>query len=654
MNILQRIFRKINKKNSYRFILEFIPAVAIITISILILPVSGVQVNNNSAKYLQQANSIMQGQETEMIFPEFETTRGPVFPMILVSAFRLIGKTVLSASLATRAFFSLGIILIYLLGRVLYGRTVGILASFLAITSFGLNRIAVSIDSDIVLPFFILLCILFYYLSLNRYSLSWAVLAGISLGLALLVKESAFLCLGLPLVMAIIAPRVKRYDYLKIGLWLIAATITTLIPWLIKTVINYGSLLPALGVAHPNILQYSAKTAGFDSPFAYWAYLFTVGLKNAFIEYYNAHIHAVSPLSSVMVAGCIILFIKGLVFKKNRDLVLTISVFCFLPLILRVADTQVRLGQTTMIFMLLYVILAASVVFVVNFSTRHIFKFTNKIFQIDKLPIKINYSQKYVHFILILFVGLFFISFQLFLGKNPTWKTWNKGQYSLKIFSKQKFRVYGRFTTEQQDAAIWLKNNTPKDTKILTDGFTHEALDFFYVRDYNIPIFRFKEIVVDISKEITIDLENIIKEYEKIKPIFVITYHSFDSGNNRTRILWVFYEKDITAGMKKQQPDYLVISTRQLFLQHYFNHAHWAELKYKNPRVVIYKINTDKINKVTMNKLYVNDTINTHIDWLKTSFPKEYNRFVHIIEKLGISVADLKKTENRIPFGEVF
>jgi hypothetical protein len=588
---------------------------------------------------------MMKGGEMGMKFPDFQSTRGPLVPMLLVTGFKLMGKTVHSASLVTRAFFSLGIIIIYLLGRTFYSRTVGILAALLVMTSYGINSIAEFIDTDIVLAFFILLFVLLYYLSLDRAGRSFAILAGFSLGLALMVKESALFCLGIPLGMSILAPKGKHIDYVKKSLWVIGMATITLVPWMITTVVTHGSLLPMLGVAHPKLLQdiVETETPGFGSLFSYWAFLFTFGLKKALSLFYLNFLNEVTDLAPLMIAGWFILFIRGLLLRKNNDLILATSVICFLPFILYVVDTQYRLGEMTIVYMILYVSAANLVVLSITCLTRYASKVSSKftklkIFQsIVRDPVRVSSR-------LILLIGSLLIIAQL---SNGTLKTWIRGRHSLAVFSSEPFKVYGRFTTEQQKAAEWLKENASEHAKIIAGGYTHEALDFFDVADYRIPVFQPK-------KSISIAFGTLKKRESDVRPLYLFTYSGFRSGAPRHRIIYPIFEEDIVGALREENPDYLVISWRSLFYGEYFDKAKWADLKFANQSVRIYEVNLDRFEPVVFENVGVNDTIDEHLVWLKEYYPDEYTLLEEKLEVLGLTVDELTSSRLRFPVGKIY
>ncbi len=632
---------RINFKS--RIIKELIPLIIVIIIALLIFPVKGVGVNNNTAKWLHAASKILHGQGPGMTSADILAVRRPVFPIILASAFKLGGKAVQSASLATRIFFALEIILIYLLGRSFYGVAVGLLSSGLVLTSYGVNYVACFIDTDIVLPFFILLFILIYYITLTRSSRIWAVFAGISLGLALMVKESALFCLGLPFGMVFFAPKGKRWEYAKLGFWVVGTLVILLVLGAIYMSLANDSFNSTLDAA-----RFLYKKSSFRKipSFPHLTYLFTTGFPKTIFKYYQSYLQKVSPLSFLMIFGWFFVLIRGLISKKTSDLILAILVVCFLPLILWTADIGHRFGQTTMIYIFLYVPLATFVVSCISLLNGYAVKFNNKY---KKFNIFSSVNKKYPRLIsnlLIVLVGFFLITAQLFAKNNRIWKLWTDSIYSLSIFSKKQFEVYGRYTIEQQEAAEWLKKNTPESAKIIADGYTWEALDFFEVADYKIPEFHPKNgiFIAQFHK----------KRSGNAQLLYLITYWCFDDHTDRHRRIYPIFEKDILRALKKENPNYLVISGGGLFLKAYFDKAKWATLKFDKQHTRIYEIHLDRFKPVTFENVGVNETINEHLVWLEKNHPDEYLLFKEKIEALGLTMDEIKNSQLRFPPGQVY
>ncbi len=619
---------------------EIIPLLIVIIIAMLILPIKGVLITNSASMYMNEASKILYEKDPGKKNYDILTTRRPLFPVIIASGFKLWGKSVQSASLTTRMFFALEIILIYVLGRIFYSKAVGLLSSGLVLTSFGVNLVARHIDTDIVLPFFILLFVLIYHIALSRSSRIWAVFAGISLGLALMVKESALFCLGLPFGMVLLGPKGKRWEYAKLGFWVIGALVIPLVLWAIFILISNDSFLSIIDAAYKGA-TYRRRL------FSDWAYLFTTGFPKTILKFYLSFLQKVTPLSFLMIFGWFFVFIRGLISKKTSDLILTILVLCSLPLILQLADEGDRLGQITVVYMFLYITFAVFVVSCISLLFGYAVKFSNKYKKLNIFNTAIRKYPRIINIFLIVVAAFFLIKAQLFDKNDSTWKTWTEDPYPLSIFSKKQFEIYGRYTLEQQEAAEWLKKNVIRHDKIVADGYTNEALNFFGVADYEIPEFH-------PAQAIPVPSSSIIKRDDNVRPLYLITYTNFQSGTQRHREIYYIFEEDIVTALKKENPNYVVISGRGLFLGSYFDQAEWAFLKFHNKRVKIYEIHLDRFAPITFENVGVNDTINDHIAWLEKNHPDEYLLFKEIIESFGFTIDELKNSQLRFAPGHIY
>jgi len=108
------------------------------------------------------------------------------------------------------------------------------------------------------------------------------------------------------------------------------------------------------------------------------------------------------------------------------------------------------------------------------------------------------------------------------------------------------------------------------------------------------------------------------------------------------------------VALKKENPDYLVISGRGSFLRAYFDQAKWSNLRFANRKVLIYEIHLDRFAPVTFDTVAVNDSINEHLIWLEKNFPDEYLLFKEKIEILGFTLDELKDSQLRFPPGQVY
>lgn len=591
--------------------------------------------------YLKKAGNVM---NEGILNYNTLTSRRPLFPIVLASGFKLLGKSVQAASLATRFFFALSIILIYILGRIFYNQTVGLLSVSLVSTSYGINHIAKFIDTDIVLPFFILLFIFIYYISLVSSSYIWAFFAGISLVLALLVKESSLFCLGLPLGMIILAQKEKRWEYAKRGFCIIG----TLVILLIVRALLMGPINESFFsriYMNPEELTWRINIHG--GPSSFLTYLLKTGLPKFISQYYHSILQKVTPLSFLMIIGYIFVSIRGLIYKRKSDIILLVLILCALPLIISHGDIRDRLGQTTFVYIFLYITLAVFVVSCISLLMSYLLKSINKYRNSNIFNSVIGKHPILISNILIFLIGFFLIKAQLFDEKYSTWKEWTEPGYSLSIFLKKPFEIYGRYTIEQQEAAKWLNKNVSKQAKMIADGYTNEALNFFEAADYEIPIFY-------PTRPTFPPYSSIKKRDDKVLPLYFITYSNFDSGSQRNRVIFPIFEENIVTTLKRENPDYLVLSGKALFYKAYFDKVEGAILKFSNRRARIYEIHLERFEPVTFEYIGVNETINEHIDWLEKNHPDEYLLFKEKIEAMGLTIDDLKNSPLRFPKGEVY
>jgi hypothetical protein len=620
---------------------EMAPLLVIVFLSALVLPIAGVQVGNNTSRWLTEASHLLKAKGPEPAIQGSLTVRRPLLPLMIAAAFKTGGKSVHSAVVLIRILFALELVLIYLIGRVFYNAAVGLLSFGLVLTSFGINSIAKSVDTDIVHPFFILLFLLAYFLALRRESWIWAILSGGCLGLALLLKETALFCLGLPIGLVIFAPKGKRWKFGKTLLWLLAALILPVLLWVGYMLLHKSSLRSVLENA------YAASTyriIGAGRPLSEWTYLFTSGLGKSLSGFYANFLLRVTPLSLFLVAGWLFILVRGLIKKRISDLALGLITLSSFPMILQLGNEGDRPGQMTVIYMFGYIMLAVCVVSASRSFGRWFTKLGQEKGEETSLPL--SKSDLIISSVLITVIGSLFMGMQLFSRDLSTRKLWTDPGDALALFVKKPFEIYGRYTNFQEETAQWLKNNAPSGSKIIADGYTNEALDFYDAAPYPIPVFHpVREILISQGPPPT---------RETMKPLFFFTYSNFDGGIARARGLFIVFENEILASLKAENLRFLVLSGRSLFLKTYFEKASWARLAFDNQRVVVFEVQTGTIAPVPFADLGVNETINDDIVWLEKNHPAEYQNFLKIIESFGLTIQNIMKTPLRIPKGQTY
>jgi len=631
------------KISQRRIVRELAACLLVAFLALLILPIAGVQVGNNTSRWLTEASHIVKetgvgsGIQSELM------ARRPLFPLIIAGGFKLWGKSVHSAVLVTRIFFALELVLIYFIGRIFFNIAVGLLSSAFVMTSYGINLIAKTVDTDIVHPFFILLFVLIYYLALRRESWVLSLLSGVCLGLAILIKETAIFCLVVPLGIVIFAPKGKRWPHGKTFLWLLTALIVPLLIWAAYLFIHKSSIKGLLDNA------YAAATyriSGGGGLLAKWKFLFTTGLAKSVSGYYHAFLLKISSLAVFMVLGWAFICVRGVIKKKLSDLTLGILIICALPILLQLGYEGDRLGQMTIVYMVLYIAFAAFVFSAMSWLVQQGRKLIAKKKKDEVVAPQTPKKALYTAYVLTALVGIVMAGTQLFSKDLSTWKLWTEPGDALAIFVKKPFEVYGRFTSFQEDAAAWLKNNSKPETKIIADGYTNEALDFFDVAATKIPVIHpVREILISANPPAI---------QEKTRPLFLFTYSNFDSGIDRARGLYAVFESDILAVLKAENPRYLVLSGRSLYLKTYFEKASWSRLVFNNQRVVVYEIRADQAGPISFQQVGVNEEFNDHAAWLEKNHPDEYPNFLKTIAALNLTLDEIKKSPLLLPKGQTY
>ena len=192
-------------------------------ISILFFSLKGIHILPDSSWYLSNGLNIYKG--LGYVNPDLTPVlnRGPVFPALIAGSFYLFGVKVESAFWIVRTFYIFNVLLIYFLGVKLYGKRVGLTASLLVLTSHIINIWSSYILVDNILPFFILLYILFLYCAFEKQSYSYYFLSGSVIGIAFLTKEMAVLYLPLPFIICItVEDYRKRSSFIGLAIIFIA------------------------------------------------------------------------------------------------------------------------------------------------------------------------------------------------------------------------------------------------------------------------------------------------------------------------------------------------------------------------------------------------------------------------------------------------
>ena len=169
-------------------------------LSVPVLMASPGPLTSDESLYVSEGMNLSLGKGFTYSTGELVHHRGPLFPALLAADFTVAGVSVENALWVPRLFTLGNAVLILLLGWRLFGREAGLLAAACVLASSLLTMMGVSLFLDGAETFFLLLAMLCTHQMFLEKKPRWAALAGVSLGLAVLTKESALLWLPLPLL----------------------------------------------------------------------------------------------------------------------------------------------------------------------------------------------------------------------------------------------------------------------------------------------------------------------------------------------------------------------------------------------------------------------------------------------------------------------
>lgn len=618
-----------SKKND--LILSMLVATFLLLDVLFVLSDCRVYIANNSAKYLHQASHFLRTGDMEIILGGV-ALRGPLFPGLIAIFFKLFGVGVPSALLISKLSFWGSLVVSYLFVKRLYGLWAALLVLVLLLSSGRFLTLATTIDTDIVLPFFLLLFLLLYYLSISMPSRLLAILSGVTLGLGVMVKESALVYLILPIIMLFLNYFGERRIRINSFFYLLGGFVVCIAPWAISVALKYGDPTMILGQASPAYQKFYAIKTQSD-PLNNWIKLFTVDFFPSLLLYYREHLRVVTTLAPLFVFSWGVVCFRAFWRRRKEDFFILMAALCYLPIILHVSAFHYRVGQTVIVFYLSYFVLAISALRILDYiSNRNVIR-----------------HLKYLHKIkwgCVFVVGVIFVFTQV----SPIVKRHGVGDI-VSLLLQEKNQVMGRYTNDQKQAMAWLEENVNCTTNtIIADGFTNEALEFFSKKAIRIPTLNVNPVLYHAYGS-KMDINSIENNQHSNKLLFLSTYIRF--RENRSNI-YFFFEDHLLGGLRESAPNYIVISGRSLFLEKYFNVAPWAYLSYKNDTVRIFKIDSEKLASVETAELCINEHFIDDLGWLEKQHPDNFALLRSGLDQFGLSIEELKNVQCLIPHGESY
>jgi 4-amino-4-deoxy-L-arabinose transferase-like glycosyltransferase len=161
-------------------------------------------INSDQSLYLAEALNIAEGKGATYPTGQPITHRAPLYPALLAGVFRIEGVSLDAAYLVPRLSVVANVLLLFLLGRALFGTWGGIVAGVTAASSLYLRGLGTTLFLDSTQMTLLLAALLLYWRAARMESPFLMAASGGLLGASLLIKEASLLFLPLPVVVVLL------------------------------------------------------------------------------------------------------------------------------------------------------------------------------------------------------------------------------------------------------------------------------------------------------------------------------------------------------------------------------------------------------------------------------------------------------------------
>ncbi|NOZ71018.1 MAG: tetratricopeptide repeat protein [Chloroflexi bacterium] len=318
----------------------------------LFLPTRAVNFNGDGVWYMDHALNVAHGLGWVDVDQSTVLANRLVFPAYMGLIYRLFGATEMTTFVALRLFFVLNTLLVYALGKRLFGKPGGFLAALLVLSSFSLNEWQTIINLDYMLAFVMLGAIALMVRAFEREGWRWFVAAGVAMALGYFTKEIAVVLLPMPLLMWALVPEYRTRKQLirallatglgvgLVGIWVLYTRLagvqggTQGVGSVLITTSQFGSNLPS-GRLLADLLQ------------APW-------------HYYQSHLVPYFFYAPLFVLAWLFVIYQAIRGKNRQPYQILLAIFLpFLPQIVYLGWQGFRPGQSFAFFLLSYIALAA-------------------------------------------------------------------------------------------------------------------------------------------------------------------------------------------------------------------------------------------------------------------------------------------------------
>jgi len=329
---------------------KFIFPISIVILGLFTFYTGDIRVTWDLSWHMDEALNLYKGHgiETTDLVPAFK--KGPLWPFMIYLVYQIAGISVWNVFWLIRIFAVLNPVLIYFLGKTLYGnRWIGFSAALLVLSSYSVNYWSYR-HLDAVWPAFAIAAMIAGFCALERESIFLFIISGVCISLSYLVKQSAFLLMPLP-VMMVVFRRDYRSRTIFFGLLAYMTAVVLLVsPWPLYVYSETKNIKLAL-------LGSGSKDLGIVSPDAFQ---FIGNYLAGLVDYYSNGSNSLR--SNFLLAPLFVIAWGYTVFRAFRKdkgvLFLNISFLLLSPYIAEVGGRNLRVGQLIIFLLLTYLALS--------------------------------------------------------------------------------------------------------------------------------------------------------------------------------------------------------------------------------------------------------------------------------------------------------
>ncbi len=565
----------------------------LLIVGAVFFPVRGTVVSPDSVWYLSTARKMY-----EQISVDTYIIWRPFFPFLMSIMFRIFDVSVESGFFVVRIFFVLNIILTYLFGKFFYNKKIGLIFSFLIITSFQINILSSRLLLDNVIAFFVLAFILAVCKAFERGKRKYFFLSGLFLIFGFLTKPSfVLLYMTFPLFFLFFS-KYRNKKILKGLLFLYGTFLLLLMPWIISVIngrIELHALFGAVADSERGYGVLSAISANLGGNTSFF-----VSLSNSLFRSLQNYIYDRFILFPLFFLGIVFSIFQVGKEKRLKRKPLIWSFVLFLPIAFLMMIVSYRAGQLMILYFFLFL-----------FASVFLLRITSYVLNKYK---KIRPLEKTFYIVVI---GTCIIV-QIFVGKGLDERfaslfdrSVNSSHNSFSFCSGD-FKSFGLINSEVEEMGDWIEENVSWDSKIAGQKNNIDALSFLVGDDYS--FYEIENVRININDFERKDLKN------RRNPICVW-------ANDYMSWVYAIYEEDMLKQINDDNVNYVLVPTKnRRSLNNYFlSNSNYSFVKtFNDNRIKIYRVNKHPVQRRSVINTRFSFSIYNYFSFLYKNNKEEY------------------------------